>query len=88
MSDIETILESQQLQVQCALNALRARREQEELELLTKKEVCAALKISRATLWRMEKRGQIKVVEVVPGITRIPSAEIRRIHSQSKVTHG
>jgi hypothetical protein len=85
---IETILQNQRLQAQCALDALRAEREQKELELFTKKEVCAALKISRVTLWRMEKRGQIAVVEVIPGITRIPLSEIRRIGAQRKVVHG
>jgi predicted DNA-binding transcriptional regulator AlpA len=85
---METILRNQQLQAQCALDALRAEREQEDLEFLTKKEVCAALKISRVTLWRMEKHGQIAVVEVIPGITRIPLSEIRRIGAQRKAVHG
>jgi hypothetical protein len=85
---LETILQNQRLQAQCALDALQEQREREELEFLTKKEVCAALKISRATLWRMERRGQIAVVEVIPGIARIPFSEIRRIGETRKVTHG
>jgi hypothetical protein len=84
---METILQNQQMQAQCALDAWRAQMEKKEVEFLTKKEVCALLKISRATLWRMEKRGQITVVEVIPGINRIPFDEIRRISTQRKVAH-
>jgi predicted DNA-binding protein (UPF0251 family) len=78
-NQLETLLLNQQVQAQSILEALRRDRQQEQLELLKFVEVRRMLGISRATLWRMMSRGQIKVIEVIPGIKRVPIAEIRRI---------
>jgi excisionase family DNA binding protein len=55
-----------------------------ELELpavLTVRETCEALRISRATLWRMIGRGDLSVIRLGrPGAAlRVPAAEVERI---------
>jgi predicted DNA-binding protein (UPF0251 family) len=81
MNQIEKVLRNQQEHVQNLLEALQHERmqEQEQLKLLKLGEVRQILNVSRATLWRMVKRGQIEVTEVVPGIKRVSLAEVRRL---------
>ncbi|MDR0727380.1 MAG: hypothetical protein LBF26_00570 [Puniceicoccales bacterium] len=81
MNQIEKMLYSQQEHTRGLIEALRHERvqEQEQLKLLKFGEVRQILNVSRATLWRMVKRGQVRVTEIVPGIKRVSLAEIRRL---------
>jgi predicted DNA-binding protein (UPF0251 family) len=81
IANIEEILLAQQAHTQGLIEALQHERvqEQEQLKLLKLGEVRQILNISRATLWRMVKRGQVEVTEVVPGIKRVSLAEVRRL---------
>jgi excisionase family DNA binding protein len=59
-------------------------RQQELPALLTPAEVCAALRISRATLYRMVARGDIEVVRLGRGsgaTLRVPARELERLVS-------
>ena len=51
----------------------------QSLKLLTFKEVGKVTGLSRTTVWRATRSGDIKTVEVRPGLFRVPQAEIERL---------
>lgn len=58
--------------VQSALQGKDYALEGEQPLLLTKRQVQKLLNISRTTLWRMEKANVLPVIEIYPGVKRIP----------------
>jgi predicted DNA-binding protein (UPF0251 family) len=81
MPTVKEFLLAQQAHTQGLIEALQHERvqEQEQLKLLKLGEVRQILSVSRATLWRMMKRGQVEVTEIVPGIKRVSLTEVRRL---------
>lgn len=87
-TDIQEILrnisEATPKQLESISAVLRGESSNQELALdkpalLTKGQASKILGISRTTLWRMLKQGKISGVEVVPGMVRIPLAEVQAI---------
>ena len=47
-------------------------------KLLSMGQACNALNVSRPTLWRLIRDGQIKAIELRPGSKRVPETEVYR----------
>ena len=54
-------------------------------KLLSMGDACKALSISRPTLWRLIRDGQIKAVELRPGSKRVPETEVYRFADRGMV---
>jgi predicted DNA-binding protein (UPF0251 family) len=85
---LEALLRAQKQQLMEVEETLRVGRGREHWELLRFKEVQHLLRVSRTTLWRMVRRGLLRVVEPVPGLRRIPLEEVIRLVGGREVPNG
>lgn len=54
------------------------------LRLFPMGKAAEAMGCSRPTLWRMIRDGQVRTVELKPGMRRVPESELRRIAAGAK----
>jgi len=52
--------------------------------LLTHSEAARRLSVSRCTVWRMEKEGVLSVVEIRPGVFRVPESAITALAGSAR----
>ncbi len=56
--------------------------------LLTMGEACELIPCSRATLWRIVKKGRLEKVELYPGAYRLRRSDVIALANGKAVSHG